>query len=125
MQKRKDKKDTELHGEDTELHREFLSSTNDKRQTANETCPLCDRELAPPCTKHHLIPISKGGKHTETVLLHKICHDKIHSVISEKELMKNYNTINKLKTHPELIKFIEWVSKKPPAFYDVSKRKKK
>lgn len=88
-------------------------------------CPLCDRPLADPCSNHHLIPVSKGGKHTETVLLHKICHDKIHSVIKEKDLKRTYFTVEKLRHHPDLIKFIEWVRKKPAEFYDPSSRSSK
>ena len=60
-------------------------------------CSLCNRRLAEPFNKHHLLPLSKGGKGTTTVLLHKICHDKIHAVFSEMELKRNYNTVEKLK----------------------------
>lgn len=79
-------------------------------------CPLCDREMieGPTVDLHHLIPKSKGGK--ETVLLHLVCHRKIHSVFTEKELARSYNTIESLKKHQEIQKFIEWVSKKDPAF---------
>lgn len=66
------------------------------------------------------MPISKGGAHTPTVLLHKICHNKIHSVITEAELLRYYNTIPRLKQHPEIDKFITWIANKPPDFYDGS-----
>jgi hypothetical protein len=89
------------------------------------TCPLCERPLAEPATRHHLIPVSKGGKFTPTVLLHKICHDKIHSAIKDSELKTKYNTIEKLRHHPEIIIFIEWIKNKPPDFYDSSKRSSK
>ncbi len=56
-------------------------------------CALCGRDLAEPCNKHHLIPLSKGGKNTSTILLHKICHDKVHAVFAEKELKRYYHTI--------------------------------
>jgi hypothetical protein len=83
-------------------------------------CPLCGRQIAEPSNRHHLIPISKGGKNTPTILLHKICHDKIHAVLNESELKRNYNTIKKLQQHPEIQKFIGWVLKKEPGFYDKS-----
>lgn len=83
-------------------------------------CPLCGRPLAEPFNKHHLIPISKGGKHTPTLTLHKICHDKIHAVFTEMELKRTYNTVEKLKEREEIIRFIKWVSKKEPEFYDKS-----
>jgi 5-methylcytosine-specific restriction protein A len=82
---------------------------------------LCGRELAEPVTKHHLIPVSKGGRNLGTVLLHRICHSKIHSAIKDSELKKRFNTIDRLKTHPEIIKFIEWIRSKPPDFYAPNK----
>ena len=88
-------------------------------------CPLCCRPLANPYNRHHLLPLSKGGKGTTTILLHKICHDKIHSVFTEMELKRHYNTIELLKQNEEISTFIKWVSKKEPQFYDKSVRKKR
>jgi hypothetical protein len=83
-------------------------------------CPLCGRELAEPANKHHLIPVSKGGKNTPTIVLHKICHDKIHAVFTENELKRQYNSISQLQQQEEIAIFIKWVRKKEPAFYDKS-----
>ena len=81
-------------------------------------CPICDRELwcGSSIDKHHLVPKCKGGK--ETKYLHKICHRKIHSVFTEKELEKQYHDPEVIKLHPEIVKFIKWVSNKDPDFYD-------
>lgn len=81
-------------------------------------CPLCGRVLVPgPSTNlHHLVPKSLGG--TEVVELHRICHQKIHSLFSERELKNTFNTISKIKEHEEIKKFIKWVRKKAPEFYD-------
>lgn len=83
-----------------------------------KNCPLCQRELidGPSVDKHHLIPKSLGGK--EVFLLHKICHRKIHSLFSERELKKQYNTFEALLKHEEIIKFVQWVQKKPAEFMD-------
>lgn len=62
------------------------------------------------------MPKTFGGK--ETQQLHRICHDKIHTVFTERELKNNYNTIDKIKEHEEMKKFIKWISKKEPDFYD-------
>ena len=59
---------------------------------------------------------AKGGKGGPTVLLHHQCHKEIHACLSEAELARNYATIEKLKTHPRLEKFIAWVAKRPPEF---------
>lgn len=90
-------------------------------------CLICKRPLgsAETYSRHHLIPKSKGGRHTETITIHNICHQKIHSVISESELKREYNTVDKLLTHSELQKFIKWVAKKDPDYYQSNKRMKK
>ena len=89
------------------------------------SCPLCKRELAPPFNRHHLIPISKGGKNTPTLLLHKVCHDKIHAVFTEMELKRYYHTIERLQENETIAAFIRWVQKKEPVYYDKSVKMKK
>lgn len=95
--------------------------------TNKKICPLCKRRLGleENSSKHHLIPISKGGKHTPTILLHHICHQKIHSVFTEKELKRYYYTIERLIEHDELQKFIKWIAKKDVDFYIKTKQKKR
>ncbi|MEM7318522.1 MAG: HNH endonuclease [Pseudomonadota bacterium] len=81
-------------------------------------CPLCDRPI-PADTKsslHHLIPRLKGGKSGPTVLLHDICHREIHASLTETEIARHYSTIEALRAHPRLAKFIVWVQKRPPGF---------
>lgn len=79
-------------------------------------CPICDREMieGPTTDRHHLIPKSKKGK--ETHLVHLVCHRKVHSLFTEKELATKYNTFEALKEHPEVAKFIEWLANKDPEF---------
>ncbi len=84
-------------------------------------CSLCGRTLAAPYDKHHIVPKSKGGR--QTVYLHKICHRKIHSLLSEAELKHVFNSIDKLKEHPEISKFIKWISNKPPSLYKRTSKK--
>lgn len=89
-----------------------------------ENCSLCNRPIEGKQSKHHLVPVLVGGKDSETVLLHQICHDKIHSVFTERQLAYEYNTISKLLEHEEIKKFVTWVSKKANDFYDSSKKNK-
>lgn len=81
-------------------------------------CPLCRRPIPAevPQSRHHLVPKLKGGKGGETVLLHAICHREIHASLSEAELARDYATVEALRGHPRLAKFIAWVAKRPPGF---------
>ncbi len=80
-------------------------------------CPLCDRPIPPALeSRHHLIPKLKGGKHGPIAVLHTICHSKIHSVFTEAELARSYSTIEALRDHEEIAKFIRWIRKRPPEF---------
>lgn len=83
---------------------------------APQSCPLCARPLitGPSVDEHHLIPRSQGGK--EKFLVHKICHQKIHQTLTEKELARSYASWVSLQAHPEIATFIGWVRKRPPEF---------
>jgi len=90
-------------------------------------CALCGREIPKgvPQSQHHLIPKLKGGKGGETVLLHHQCHKEIHARISEAELARHYNSPERLRSHPDLAKFIKWISKRPPAFLSRTRKKRR
>jgi len=95
--------------------------------TREDICPICERELgsSSQISRHHLIPKSKGGKDSPVIVIHNICHQKIHSVFTEKELKDEYHTVEKLRGHEEMQKFIKWVSKKGVDYYRRSRRMKK
>lgn len=89
-------------------------------------CPLCGRPLidGPSIDEHHLKPKAFGVKKEVTdtsnrIVLHKICHLKIHSSISERELESYYHTIERLLEHEDIQKFIKWVQKKDPEFVNI------
>jgi hypothetical protein len=81
-------------------------------------CPLCLRPIPQgvPQSLHHLIPKLKGGKGGPTVLLHSLCHREIHAALTEAELARDYNTVEALRAHPGLAKFIAWAARRPPEF---------
>jgi 5-methylcytosine-specific restriction endonuclease McrA len=86
-------------------------------------CGLCGR-VVERRTRHHLIPRSR---HTNkrvkrsfsreelhrTVPLCGACHRQIHRTLTEKELEREYNTVEALLTHPDILQFVRWVECKP------------
>lgn len=73
-------------------------------------------------SRHHLIPKAKKGK--ETVPLHQLCHNKIHSLFTEKELERQYYTLELLRQHADIQAFMSWVKPKPPSFFVRTKEKR-
>jgi hypothetical protein len=69
------------------------------------------------------VPKSRGGR--ETVPVHPICHRAIHVTLSNKEFERGYFTAESLRAHPEIARFVGWVSGKDPDFHAPTKRKKK
>lgn len=93
--------------------------TNPEPESSSQwrVCPLCGREIPPDLeSRHHLIPRLKGGKHGPIAILHEICHGKIHSVFTEAELAREYETIERLLAHPEIARFVRWVARRPPEY---------
>ena len=87
-------------------------------------CELCGRSMAA-LTKHHLIPRTRHRKKrnkrlfereevkTRILWVCRPCHNHIHDVLSEKELEACYNTRQALLGHPEIRRFVAWISSKP------------
>lgn len=82
-----------------------------------QLCYICSRPIGNVnISEHHLIP--KEYKGTDTILLHNVCHKKIHSVFTNYELAHTYHTVEVIVEHPEIQKFVKWVSNKPLNFND-------
>jgi hypothetical protein len=77
-------------------------------------CPLCGRIMirGHSLDRHHWQPKSRGG--TEADYLHRICHRKLHSLFTSKELAAGVDTPEKARQHPEMQTFIRWVSRQAP-----------
>ena len=82
-------------------------------------CVFCDFEEN--LTEHHLFPKCRHkrfrGKYTsaqlnETILLCRTCHNQLHDLITETDLAKSYNSIEKLKENSSVQKWISWIRKK-------------
>ena len=84
-------------------------------------CKLCENEVEI-TTKHHLIPrtlhrnkwfkknYEKSQLH-QTVDFCKNCHQEIHRLIPEKEMGKHFNTIDKLREHENVKKYLSWINR--------------
>jgi hypothetical protein len=89
----------------------------------NQHCDLCGRLTKRGTTEHHLIPrtchTNKWFKKNftraqmrQTIALCRDCHGAIHDLApDEKQLGRDYNTLEKLLEHPEIGKFVAWVKK--------------
>jgi hypothetical protein len=90
----------------------------------NDYCELCERQIER-LTKHHLIPRTrhknkrnkKNFDRTEVrervIWICSPCHRNIHALLTEKELEYDYNTLELLKSHSGISKFLEWIKSKP------------
>ena len=82
----------------------------DSSEAAAAPCPLCGRVLGTVnIDRHHLIPKTFKGK--EQFPIHKICHRKIHSAFTERELLQTYHTWEALRAHEDIRAFVDWVAK--------------
>jgi 5-methylcytosine-specific restriction endonuclease McrA len=78
-------------------------------------CALCRRRVPPDLvTLHHLKPRERGGKAEHRTPLCKPCHKQLHAVFSNKELEQRYDSIEALRSAPQLAAFLKWIGKQKP-----------
>ena len=91
-----------------------------------ERCQLCGREGLE-MTRHHLIPRTlhsnkwfreryKREVMRQVVELCKDCHITIHQFIKEREMGRNFNTLEKLMAHEKIANWVQWVANRPAQF---------
>lgn len=78
------------------------------------TCPLCHRANIP-LSNHHLIPKTRGGMHKGTIAICVDCHVALHAQFSNKQLEKEYNSVEALLSNERFAKTIKFISKQNPA----------
>ncbi len=80
-------------------------------------CELCHREMEA-LTAHHLIPKQSSKRKKEdpgpTIDICSACHRQIHILFDNKHLAQELNTLDKLKSDPQMQKFLSWVQKQKP-----------
>jgi hypothetical protein len=90
-------------------------------------CELCEREVSA-LTKHHLIPKARHANKRNKrefdrhEVKHRVawfcrpCHSHVHALFTEKTLEREFNTLESLKAHSEVAKFMSWIRTKPDGF---------
>ncbi|MEO1615530.1 MAG: hypothetical protein AAFV88_06755 [Planctomycetota bacterium] len=93
------------------------------QRTDTKPCRLCDRVTRRGTTEHHLIPrtchsnkwfkknFSREQMRTTISVCHD-CHRAIHRFVPrEKELGRDYHTIELLLQHEQIARFVAWIRK--------------
>jgi 5-methylcytosine-specific restriction endonuclease McrA len=97
----------------------------------NGRCVICGREET--LTRHHLIPRTRHANKRNkrefdravvkvTVGMCRPCHSQLHALLTEKELEREWNTVEKLRAHPELLRFAAWIARKPRGFKPIVRK---
>lgn len=86
-----------------------------------QVCALCGRPLGARVEWHHVVPKSEGGR--DTVPVHPICHRIIHATVSNAGLARLYPTLEQLREHEDIHRFLAWIADKPPDFHAPTRRK--
>jgi hypothetical protein len=84
-----------------------------ERRSETVRCPVCLHEYAlGETSRHHAVPKSRGGR--ETVRLCKPCHKQIHALFTEKELEREFPTVEALLEAEPMAPWVRWIRKRKP-----------
>jgi len=82
-----------------------------RAQRAAETrCGLCERTVQH-TSRHHLVPREEGGRYGDTVDLCQPCHSSVHRFLTNRELARQYATVEALRAAEELQGYLGWIRK--------------
>lgn len=85
-------------------------------QRSQFTCPLCDR-LGVKRSRHHLVPVAKGGKKGEVADICVLCHRTIHGLFSNKTLRDELNSIEAIRSDERFAAALDFIRKQAPRSY--------
>jgi len=72
-------------------------------------CALCLAGWAN--SRHHLVPHSRGGHDTRPFCMP--CHRMVHATLAEKQLEREFATVEALRAHPVIRQFLAWRRERP------------
>lgn len=87
-------------------------------------CELCNRTVSI-ITKHHLIPLQKGGKKCPTLSLCPTCHEQIHALFTNRELATYYHTLDALKRDIKIIRYLKFIENYPGDYHFTIKKSRR
>lgn len=73
-------------------------------------CGLCERPVQQ-TSRHHLVPREEGGRYGDTVDLCQPCHSSVHRFLTNRDLARQYHTVEALRAAPELQGYLSWIRK--------------
>lgn len=89
-------------------------------------CALCRRPV-PDLTEHHLVPRREHARlrgspgfdleaaRRATVSLCRACHRTVHAELTHRELADTYNTLESLRRHPGVARFVAYARRQRPS----------
>lgn len=87
-------------------------------------CELCIREFDT-LYRHHLVPKQRGGKKGPVAQLCWSCKDMVHVLFTNKELEREYNTIELLLKTDRIQKYVKWIQKQKSERVTMSLKKRR
>ncbi|TMW56246.1 hypothetical protein Poli38472_008894 [Pythium oligandrum] len=98
---------------------------------SEDVCEMCERPMR--LTLHHLIPRETHERYrkkgyTQEFLntcarICRPCHSKIHSTEDNKTLARDYNTVEKIMTHPDIQRWVSYAKKQRTSIRPLKKSK--
>ncbi len=79
----------------------------------------------PSLDRHHFVPKSQGGDPNAWQWVHRVCHRKLHSLFTDRELAEHYASPQAIHAHPDMAAFIRWIRRKPAEYYTRSRTAKR
>jgi hypothetical protein len=62
-------------------------------------------------SRHHLVPREEGGRYGPTVDLCQPCHSSVHRFLTNRELARQYPTVEALRAAEGLQTYLVWIRK--------------
>ncbi|GAB9466008.1 hypothetical protein Gpo141_00003394 [Globisporangium polare] len=94
-------------------------------------CEMCERPMN--LTAHHLTPRVTHARYLKQgytreflntcIMICRQCHSKIHSTEDERTLAREFNTLEKIMAHPEIVRWVSYARKQKARIRPVKKSK--